>query len=138
MTTAGYSVNCYLRLKLHNMKQAIIFILIGSAAGVLSGLIGIGGGILIIPILVFLLGFSQHLAEGTTLAAMVPPIGILAAYVYYQNGNVDIKAAGLIALGFLAGGFFGAKIAHQISSESLQKIFGVVLILMGIKMLWPK
>jgi uncharacterized membrane protein YfcA len=120
------------------MKQTIVFILIGLTAGVLSGLIGIGGGVLIIPILVFLLGFSQHMAEGTTLAAMVPPIGILAAYVYYQNGNVDLKAAGFIALGFVVGGLFGAKIAQQISHESLQKIFAVVLILVGIKMLWPK
>jgi len=120
------------------MKQIMVFVLIGLAAGVLSGLIGIGGGVLIIPTLVFLLGFSQHMAEGTTLAAMVPPIGILAAYVYYQNGNVDIKAAGFIALGFVVGGLFGAKIAHQVSSDSLRKIFAVVLILMGIKMLWPK
>jgi len=120
------------------MKHTIVFILIGYAAGLLSGLIGIGGGIILIPALIFFLGFSQHLAEGTTLAAMVPPIGILAAYVYYQNGNVDLKAAGFIALGFLAGGLFGAKIAQQISSESLQRIFAVVLILIGLKMLWPK
>ncbi len=120
------------------MKDIFIFVLLGSAAGILSGLIGIGGGIIIIPSLIFILGFSQHIAEGTTLAAMVPPIGILAAYVYYQNGQVDVKAAGFIALGFVAGGFFGAKIAQQMSSESLQKVFAVVLILMGIKMLWPK
>ena len=120
------------------MKQTIIFILIGSAAGLLSGLIGIGGGVILIPSLVLLMGFAQPVTEGTTLAAMVPPIGILAAYVYYQNGNVDLKAAGFIALGFFAGGFFGARIAQQVSSESLQKIFAIVLIMMGIKMLWPK
>jgi len=120
------------------MKQITIFIFIGCSAGVLSGLIGIGGGVLLIPSLIFILGFSQHMAEGTTLAAMVPPIGILAAYVYYQNGDVDVKAAVFIAAGFLVGGFFGAKLAQQISSESLQKIFAIVLILMGIKMLWPK
>jgi len=120
------------------MKQAIVLILIGSAAGLLSGLIGIGGGVILIPMLIFVLGFSQHMAEGTTLAAMVPPIGILAAYVYYQNGNVDLKAAGFIAIGFLVGGLFGARIAQQFSGESLQKIFAVVLILMGLKMLWPK
>ncbi len=120
------------------MKDISIFILLGCAAGLLSGLIGIGGGVILIPSLIFLLGFSQHLAEGTTLAAMVPPIGILAAYVYYQNNQVDLKAAGFIALGFLAGGFFGAKIAQQMSSEILQKVFAVVLIVLGIKMLWPK
>lgn len=120
------------------MKQTTIFVLLGLAAGLLSGLIGIGGGVILIPSLIFLLGFSQHLAEGTTLAAMVPPIGILAAYVYYQNGQVDLKAAGFIAIGFLVGGFFGAKIALQLSSETLQKVFAVILILLGIKMLWPK
>jgi uncharacterized protein len=120
------------------MKEIVTFIVIGCAAGALSGLIGIGGGVLLIPALIFILGFSQHMAEGTTLAAMVPPIGILAAYVYYQNGSVDIRAAAFIAVGFLAGGFFGAKLALQISSASLQKIFAFILILMGIKMLWPK
>jgi len=120
------------------MKDIFIFLVIGCAAGVLSGLIGIGGGVIIIPSLIFILGFSQHMAEGTTLAAMVPPIGILAAYVYYQNGHVDIKAAGFIALGFLAGGFYGAKIAQQLSHDTLQKIFAVILILLGVKMLWPK
>lgn len=120
------------------MKSIITFVVIGCSAGVLSGLIGIGGGVLLIPALVFILGFSQHMAEGTTLAAMVPPIGILAAYVYYQSGDVDMKAAAFIALGFLVGGFFGAKLAQQISSDSLQKIFAVVLILMGVKMIWPK
>lgn len=120
------------------MKQTIILVIIGLAAGLLSGLIGIGGGVILIPALIFILGFSQHMAEGTTLAAMVPPIGILAAYVYYQNGNVDLKATIFIAIGFFVGGFFGARIAQQISAESLQKIFAVVLILIGIKMLWPK
>ena len=120
------------------MKDISLFVFLGCAAGVLSGLIGIGGGVILIPSLIFLLGFSQHLAEGTTLAAMVPPIGILAAYVYYQNGQVDLKAAGFIAVGFLVGGFVGAKIAQQLSSETLQKVFAVVLILLGVKMLWPK
>lgn len=112
--------------------------IIGCVAGVLSGLIGIGGGVILIPSLIFLLGFSQHMAEGTTLAAMVPPIGILAALVYYQNNQVDIKAASLIAAGFLVGGFFGARLAQQFTSDMLQKIFAVMLIALGIKMLWPK
>jgi uncharacterized protein len=120
------------------MKQIMSFMLLGTTAGVLSGLVGLGGGVIIIPSLIFFLGFTQHMAEGTTLAAMVPPIGILAAYVYYQNGHVDLKAAGFIAVGFLVGGFFGAKIAQQLSSEVLQKVFAVVLIALGIKMLWPK
>lgn len=127
----------YLSLK-KTMKDIGIYLILGCAAGVLSGLIGIGGGIILIPALVYILGFSQHLAEGTTLAAMVPPIGILAAYVYYQNGNVDLKTAGFISVGFLLGGFLGARLAQNFSSETLQKIFAVILILIGVKMLWPK
>jgi uncharacterized membrane protein YfcA len=120
------------------MKDIGIYLILGCAAGVLSGLIGIGGGIILIPALVYILGFSQHMAEGTTLAAMVPPIGILAAYVYYQNGNVDLKTAGFISVGFLLGGFLGARLAQNFSSETLQKIFAVILILVGVKMFWPK
>lgn len=120
------------------MKQSVVLVIIGCVAGMLSGLIGIGGGVILIPSLIFLLGFSQHLAEGTTLAAMVPPIGILAAMVYYQNNQVDVKAASFLAIGFLAGGFFGAKLAQQFTSDTLQKIFAVMLIALGIKILWPK
>ena len=93
------------------MNNAIL-ILFGLAAGVLSGLLGIGGGIFIIPALVFLLGFSQEMAQGTTLAMMVPPIGLLAAWAYYSKGYVDLKVAGLMCVGFFIGGFFGAEIRN--------------------------
>jgi hypothetical protein len=88
-----------------------LYILLGLAAGVLSGMIGIGGGTIIVPALVLLFGFSQHAAQGTTLALLVPPIGILAAWTYYRQGYVDLTVAGLICLGFFIGGFLGAKIA---------------------------
>jgi len=120
------------------MKDMTIYMTLGLMAGILSGLIGIGGGVIIVPALMFLFGFSQHLAQGTTLAAMVPPIGLLAAYEYYNKGFVDMKVAGLIAVGFFIGGFFGARIATYASNEVLHKIFGIILILLGVKLFTSK
>ena len=114
----------------------ILYILLGIVAGAMSGLVGIGGGVIIVPALVFLFGFSQHKAQGTTLALMIPPIGLLAAWTYYKQGAVDIKTAIFIGLGFLIGGLFGAKFAIGISDVVLEKIFGVVLLLIAIKMIF--
>jgi uncharacterized membrane protein YfcA len=116
----------------------ILYLLLGLTAGVLSGLLGIGGGIIIVPALVFLLGFSQHLAQGTTLAMMVPPIGLLAAWMYYSKGYVDIKVAGLMCIGFFAGGLLGAKFAGAIPDIMLKRIFGFALLLVSIKMILSK
>jgi uncharacterized membrane protein YfcA len=90
------------------MTSVLLYLLLGLIAGITSGLIGVGGGIIIVPALVFLFGFSQHEAQGTTLALLVPPIGLLAAWTYYQNGYVDLKVAGYICAGFFLGGLFGA------------------------------
>lgn len=114
------------------------YILLGIAAGILSGLIGIGGGIIIVPMLVFLFGFSQHTAQGTTIALMVPPIGILAAWAYYRHGYVDMKAAGFICLGFVLGGLLGARLATAVPNLLLEKIFGITLLLISLKMLFFK
>ncbi len=116
----------------------VLFLLLGLLTGVLSGLIGIGGAIIIIPSLVLLFGLSQHTAQGTTLALMVPPIGLLAAWVYYRQGFVDLKIAGLICLGFFVGGLIGAKFATEIPDQLLRKIFGVVLLLASLKMMFGK
>ena len=116
----------------------VFFLLLGLAAGVFSGLIGIGGAIIIIPSLVLLFGLSQHTAQGTTLALMVPPIGLLAAWVYYRQGFVDLKIAGLICLGFFVGGLLGAKFATEIPAQFLRKLFGVVLLLASLKMIFGK
>ena len=116
----------------------MIFIFLGLVAGVLSGLIGIGGGIIIVPALVLLFGFSQHMAQGTTLALMVPPVGILAAWTYYKSGYVDLKVAALICVGFFIGGLIGAKAATSISNILLQRIFGFSLIAIGLKMILLK
>ncbi len=115
-----------------------LLLLLGLLAGVFSGLIGIGGGIIIVPALVLLFGLSQHTAQGTTLALMVPPIGLLAAWTYYKAGFVDLKMAGLICIGFFLGGLLGAKFATAIPDQLLRKIFGVVLFLASLKMIFGK
>lgn len=118
------------------MYGILLYLLLGLGAGILSGLIGIGGGVIIVPSLVFLFGFSQHEAQGTTLALLVPPIGILAAWTYYQQGYVDLKVAAIICLGFLLGGLLGAKIATNLSNVLLERVFGVALLLIALKMLF--
>jgi uncharacterized protein len=117
------------------MESSLPYLLLGIVAGVLSGLVGIGGGIIIVPALVFLFGMSQHHAQGTTLALLVPPIGILAAWTYYKAGYVDIRVAVLVAIGFVAGSFLGARIATNISETALERVFGVALVLIGVKMI---
>lgn len=110
------------------------YLLLGVAVGILSGMIGIGGGIIIVPALVYFAHMSQHKAQGTSLAALILPIGILAAYEYYKAGNMDIKAGLLIAAGFALGGYFGGLWAQQIPDVILRKVFAVVLFLVSIKM----
>jgi uncharacterized membrane protein YfcA len=114
------------------------FLFLGLLAGILSGLLGIGGGILIVPALVFIVGLTQHQAQGTTLALMVPPIGLLAAWTYYKQGNVDLKIAGLICLGFFFGGLLGAKFATAINAALLKKLFGAALLITALKMILAK
>jgi uncharacterized membrane protein YfcA len=121
-----------------NKMATVLCLLFGLVAGVLSGLLGIGGGIFIIPALVFLLGFSQQTAQGTTLAMMVPPIGLLAAWAYYKAGFVDLKVAGLMCIGFFVGGFLGAKFATALSEATLSRIFGVAMLLVSVKMIIGK
>jgi uncharacterized membrane protein YfcA len=116
----------------------LLYVLLGLVAGFLSGLIGIGGGVIIVPSLIFLFGFSQHEAQGTTLGLLVPPIGILAAWTYYQQGYMDIKVAALICLGFLLGGLLGAKLATSLSNVFLEKVFGVALLLIAFKMIFSQ
>jgi uncharacterized membrane protein YfcA len=113
----------------------IALVALGLVAGGLSGLIGIGGGTLIIPVLVLLFGFTQQTAQGTTLALLVPPIGILAAWAYYKQGYVDLGAAALICVGFVAGGWFGARLAVGMSNLTLQRAFGGALLVIALRML---
>ncbi len=120
------------------MTDILLYLLLGLVAGTLSGLIGIGGGVIIVPALIFLFGLSQHQAQGTTLALLVPPIGLLAAWTYYTQGYVDLKIAAFVCLGFFLGGLLGAKIATGLSNVVLQKIFGGALLLIALKMLFAK
>jgi len=113
----------------------LLYIILGLLAGTFSGFFGIGGGTIVIPALVIMAGFSQHQAQGTTLAMMIPPIGLLAAIRYYHDGNVNIKAAALLCLGFIIGGLIGANFAGPVSDSMLKKIFGGFLMLVGLKMI---
>lgn len=117
-------------------QQIIFVIVIGVVAGILSGLLGIGGAVIVIPALVLLLGFSQQTAQGTTLLMMVPPIGALAAWQYYKEGTVDFRVAAILAVGFLVGGYFGGKFANQIPQVLLKKIFAILLLAISLKMLF--
>jgi len=121
------------------MSQLAVYVLIGAVSGIISGLVGIGGGTIIVPALVLFCGLTQHQAQGTTLAIMVPPIGLLAAWQYYRCGYVDLKIAALICAGFFLGGLLGARIATSMQSLWLERLFGCVLVTLGVKMLFfPK
>ncbi len=120
------------------MQNVILCLALGLFAGVVSGLVGIGGGIVIVPAFVLFWGMSQHLAQGTTLALMVPPIGILAAWTYYKQGYVDVRIAVLVCVGFVLGGLLGAKFAVGLSNKVLQKVFGSILLLVSMKMIFSK
>jgi len=113
-------------------------IVIGIITGVMAGMLGIGGAIIMIPALVFLLGISQQTAQGTSLAVMLPPVGIIAAYNYYKAGHVNIRFAIILALFFLVGSYFGSKLALDLPQAVLKKIFGILLLLVAAKMLLSK
>jgi uncharacterized protein len=113
----------------------LVFLAIGLVAGVLSGLFGIGGGILIIPSLIFFAKFHTKLAIGTSLGAMLLPVGLLGAYAYYLQGNIHIKGSILIGLGLFLGAFLGARVAQTIPGPTLQRMFAVFIVLMAIR-LW--
>jgi uncharacterized membrane protein YfcA len=120
------------------MIQGLLYLLLGLAAGIISGLIAIGGGTIIVPVLVFFFGLSQHQAQGTTLALLVPPIGFLAAWTYYKQGYVNLQIAAFICLGFFFGGLLGAKFATKLSNVVLERVFGVALLLIALKMIFSK
>ncbi len=113
-------------------------IMIGLLAGMLSGLVGVGGGIVMVPLLVLLLGFNQHQAQGTSLTVLVVPVTALAVYNYYKEGYINWKYAAIIAVFFVVGSYFGSKLAINIDQKMLKKVFGVVLIVVAGKMLLEK
>ena len=122
------------------MTPTIIFILlaVGLLAGFLSGMVGIGGGIIIVPVLVYFLGYTQHQAQGTTLFMFLLPIGILGVMNYHKQGYVDYKTALIICSTFVFGSYFGSKLAISVDQKTIKQIFGVVIILLGAKMFFWK
>jgi uncharacterized membrane protein YfcA len=116
----------------------VLYLLVGLLGGIFGGMLGIGGGIIMVPLLAFLFGLSQHQAQGTTLALMVPPIGLLAAWTYYKAGFVDLKIAAFVCLGFFFGGLLGAKLVVGLPDPLLRKIFGAALLMIAIKMILTK
>ncbi len=120
------------------MMNYVGYLCVGLLAGILSGSFGIGGGSLLIPALVFLFGFTQHQAQGTSLAIMLPPVFILAVWRYHQAGNVNVPVAIFMAIGLTVGALVGANFVQAVSDVKLAKAFGVFLVLVGIKMLFGK
>ena len=120
------------------MTTIVILLCIGLLAGILSGMVGVGGGIIIVPALVFFLGMSQHEAQGTSLAVLLLPVGILAVYNYYKAGYMDIRSTLIIAATFVVGGFIGSKISIALDQNLVKRIFGIFLLLVGIKMILGK
>lgn len=120
------------------MLRIVGILLLGMAAGYFSGLVGLGGGALVVPALVLLFGFSQPQAQGTTLAMLLPPIGLLAVLAYHQHGLIDWKVAGLLCVGFLLGSPLGAKLAIGLPALALKRIFGISLLLISVKMILSK
>jgi hypothetical protein len=114
------------------------YILLGFAAGIASGFFGIGGGTVLIPVMVYLFGLTQHQAQGTTLAIMIPPIGLLAVWEYYRKGNVVLGMAIFICVGFLVGGLLGAVFANKIPDPLLKRIFGVFLLAVSLRMIFGR
>jgi Predicted permeases len=120
------------------MVNIILFITIGVVAGILSGMFGIGGGVIIVPALIYLCGFGQLKAQGTSLAILLPPVGILAFIEYYKKGQVNLHAGILICIFLVIGSVFGAKIANNIPVSVLKKCFGIVMTLISLKMIFSK
>jgi len=125
-------------MKTMTLHTILSLVIIGIMAGILSGLVGVGGGVVMVPMLVLFLGFSQHQAQGTSLAVLVVPVTAIAVYNYYKEGYIDWRYAVIIAVFFVIGGYFGSKLAINIDQKMLKKIFGVVLLGIAGKMLLEK
>jgi uncharacterized protein len=117
-------------------QTVLLLIMVGLAAGILSGMVGVGGGIIIVPFLVYALGFTQLQAQGTSLGLLLLPVGILAVLNYYKAGHIDVKVVGIMCVAFVAGGWLGSKFSLSMPQETVKKIFAVVLLLVAGKMLF--
>jgi len=117
-------------------QTIITLILIGAFAGIMSGFVGIGGGVVMVPALVYIMGLSQHTAQGTSLILMLPPIGILAVMNYYKAGAVNIPYGIIIAIAFVIGGYFGSKLALKLPISTVKLIFGILMLYVASKMIY--
>lgn len=120
------------------MNDVLILLMIGVVAGFISGGVGIGGGIVIVPALMFFLGYSQHQASGTTLAMMVAPIGLFSAWNYFKSGYVEIKSSLIILTAFFVGSYFGSLLAVNLPAKTLQRIFGILIFGVSLKYIFGK
>lgn len=127
-----------MKINFMSITHLIILIVIGILSGILAGVFGVGGAIVVIPALVFILGLSQHEAQGTSLAFMLPPVGILATWNYWKAGHVNWKIALVLSLTFVVGAYLGSKLTINISDRTLRRMFGVLLIVMALKMIFSK
>ncbi len=118
--------------------QMLGLLALGLAAGVCAGMFGIGGGLIIVPALVLFYGLSQHSAVGTSLGALLLPVGALSAWVYWKNGNLNVGYAALIALGLFLGAYVGARLVQPVSDLTLRRLFAGFLILVSVRMFWEK
>ena len=118
------------------MAQVMILLFIGLGAGVVAGMFGIGGGVVIVPALVYLAGLSQHMAIGTSLAILLPPVGLAAVIEYYRYGHIDLKVALIVALGLFLGAWAGARYANRLSGPHLRMAFGIFVVCMGIYIIY--
>lgn len=121
-----------------NITEFLLLALTGILAGLVSGSLGVGGGIIIIPMLTFFLGLNQHQAQGTSLGVMTFPVFVISAYNYYKSGYVNVKFVLIIVVAFIIGSYFSSRFAVQLPEKTLKKMFGLFLALMGIKMLFGK
>jgi len=121
-----------------NLTIILFLILIGVLSGFLSGMMGVGGGVIMVPLLVFLLGFTQHEAQGTSLAVLAVPVTFLAAYNYHMEEGLNWKYALIIAISFVIGGYLGSKLAVNIGDLLLKRIFGVIMLIASIKLIFFK
>lgn len=119
-----------------DQSQLLILISIGVAAGILSGFIGIGGGVVIVPALIYFMGMSQFQAQGTSLAIMLPPVGIMAFYNYYKAGHVNLTYAAIIAFTFIIGGYLGSKVALKLNPNVVRFVFGILMLYVSARLLW--
>jgi uncharacterized membrane protein YfcA len=126
----------YSNLAHMSIQTIVLLVIVGLLAGVLSGLVGLGGGVIIVPALVFLLGFSQHEAQGTSLGILLLPAGIFAVMNYYRKGYIDVKVVLLLFVGFLAGGWLGSKLSLSLPESTLKKVFAIALLLIAGKVLF--